>query len=222
MPPACSSGRARGSSSPSAWRTSRRSSAPGSASSLAGLGVLGAAAAAAPPAAHRLRARGADRRAPVRHHLRAHLLGRAVRDVRADRGAVRRAAALRRAARRRVFLPAEPLRPRLLAGVGDRARRARRSRSARACDLGTGEHAALAAAAVVLSPLASAIGNVAIKKRGAKLDPLVMNGWAMLGGGVAAARGLGADRGLGRDDVVARPRSARSSTWPCSAPASRS
>ena len=39
----------------------------------------------------------------------------------------------------------------------------------------------------MLSPLASAIGNVAIKLRGAKLDPLVMNGWAMLIGGVAAA-----------------------------------
>ena len=36
---------------------------------------------------------------------------------------------------------------------------------------------------MVLCPLASAIGNVAIKKRGAKLDPLVMNGWAMLVGG---------------------------------------
>jgi len=47
-----------------------------------------------------------------------------------------------------------------------------------------GRHAALAAAAVVLSPLASAIGNVGIKRRGGRLDPLGLNGWAMLGGGV--------------------------------------
>ena len=53
-----------------------------------------------------------------------------------------------------------------------------------ALDLGEGEHTALAALAVILSPLASAIGNVAIKKRGAQLDPLVMNGWAMLAGGI--------------------------------------
>ena len=37
---------------------------------------------------------------------------------------------------------------------------------------------------MTLSPLGSAVGNVAIKLRGAKLDPLVMNGWAMLGGGL--------------------------------------
>ena len=38
---------------------------------------------------------------------------------------------------------------------------------------------------MILSPLASAVGNVAIKQRGTTLDPLVMNGWAMLIGGVA-------------------------------------
>ena len=85
----------------------------------------------------------------------------------------------------------------------------RRSRSAGSCvafsqslHLGEGEHTVLAALAVPLSPLGSAVGNVAIKLRGAKLDPLVMNGWAMLGGGAAAARRLRADRGLGRDDLV--------------------
>ena len=34
------------------------------------------------------------------------------------------------------------------------------------------------------SPFASAIGNVAIKRRGGRSDPLVLNGWAMLGGGI--------------------------------------
>ena len=85
-----------------------------------------------------------------------------------------------------------------------------------------GEHAALAATAVVLSPLASAIGNIATKKRMAGLDPLVMNGWAMLIGRRALLLVSALDRGLGRDDVVVRRRSARSSTWPRSAPASRS
>ena len=81
-----------------------------------------------------------------------------------------------------IFLPAEPLRPRLLAGVivalGGLVLAFGES-----LHLG-GEHAALAAAAVVLSPLASAFGNVAIKRRGGGLDPLVMNGWAMLTGGL--------------------------------------
>ena len=86
-----------------------------------------------------------------------------------------------------VFLPAEPLRPRLLAGVAI-AIGGMVVAFWQSLDLGIAlaesEYAALAAAAVVLSPIASAVGNVAIKKRGAKLDPLVMNGWAMLGGGL--------------------------------------
>jgi drug/metabolite transporter (DMT)-like permease len=80
-------------------------------------------------------------------------------------------------------LPEEPLRPRLLAGVGI-ALGGLVVAFSESLDLGSGEHTALAALAVILSPLASAIGNVAIKKRGARLDPLVMNGWAMLGGGI--------------------------------------
>ncbi|HEY6887931.1 MAG TPA: DMT family transporter [Solirubrobacter sp.] len=80
-------------------------------------------------------------------------------------------------------LPSEPLRPRLIAGVGI-ALGGLIVAFSESLDLGSGEHTALAALAVILSPLASAIGNVAIKKRGAKLDPLVMNGWAMLGGGL--------------------------------------
>ena len=37
--------------------------------------------------------------------------------------------------------------------------------------------------ACAIAPLASAIGNVSIKRRGQRLDPIVLNGWAMLGGG---------------------------------------
>ena len=49
--------------------------------------------------------------------------------------------------------------------------------------LGDADWALLAATACALAPLASAIGNVSIKRRGAGLDPVVLNGWAMLGGG---------------------------------------
>jgi drug/metabolite transporter (DMT)-like permease len=55
--------------------------------------------------------------------------------------------------------------------------------SGESLELGRGERAALAAAAVLLSPVASAVGNVAIKRRGARVDALVLNGWAMLGAG---------------------------------------
>ena len=50
--------------------------------------------------------------------------------------------------------------------------------------LGHGERAALGAAACLVAPMASAAGNVAIKRRGAGLDAIVLNGWAMLGGGL--------------------------------------
>ena len=80
-------------------------------------------------------------------------------------------------------LPEEPLRTRLLLGIGlaiaGLALAFRESLS-----LGDEELAGLAAAAVVVSPMASAIGNVAIKQRGAKLDAVVLNGWAMLLAGV--------------------------------------
>ncbi len=49
--------------------------------------------------------------------------------------------------------------------------------------LGHAEWALLAAIACAVAPLASAIGNVAIKRRGGALDAVVLNGWAMLGGG---------------------------------------
>jgi drug/metabolite transporter (DMT)-like permease len=81
-----------------------------------------------------------------------------------------------------LLLPSEPLRPRLFAGVGI-AFGGLVLAFGQSLDLGSGEHTALAAIAVVLSPVASAVGNVAIKKRSAGLDPLVMNGWAMVIGG---------------------------------------
>jgi len=83
-----------------------------------------------------------------------------------------------------VWLPDEPLRARLLVGVGI-ALVGLVVAFSESIDIGGHEHTALAALAVVLSPLASAVGNVGIKKRGAGVDPLVMNGWAMLIGGVA-------------------------------------
>ena len=50
-------------------------------------------------------------------------------------------------------------------------------------ELGDARWAALAATACALAPLAAAIGNVAIKRRGGRLDPITLNGWAMLAGG---------------------------------------
>jgi drug/metabolite transporter (DMT)-like permease len=79
------------------------------------------------------------------------------------------------------LLPEEPLRPRLLAGIAV-ALGGLVLAFGESLHLG-GRHAALAAAAVVLSPVASAIGNVALKRRGTRLDPLALNGWAMLLGG---------------------------------------
>jgi drug/metabolite transporter (DMT)-like permease len=80
------------------------------------------------------------------------------------------------------LLPEEPLRPRLFVGVGI-AFCGLVVAFGESLDLGSGEYTALAAAAVVLAPIASAIGNVMIKRRGQRIDPLVMNGWAMLTGG---------------------------------------
>jgi drug/metabolite transporter (DMT)-like permease len=77
----------------------------------------------------------------------------------------------------------EPLHPRLLAGIavaiGGLALAFGESLA-----LGDAEWALLAAVACALAPLASAVGTVAIKRRGATLDAVVLNGWARLGGGL--------------------------------------
>jgi drug/metabolite transporter (DMT)-like permease len=64
-------------------------------------------------------------------------------------------------------------------------------------ELGTAEKAALGAVAVAVSPIGAAIGNVGQKLRAAELDAVVLNGWAMLVGGLLllAASGLGEDWG---------------------------
>ena len=95
-----------------------------------------------------------------------------------------------------VVLPDEPLRPRLLLGVGI-ALGGLALAFSQSLHLGEGEHTVLAAVAVLLSPLGSAVGNVMIKIRGAKLDPLVMNGWAMLIGGAALLLVSGASEDWG-------------------------
>jgi drug/metabolite transporter (DMT)-like permease len=51
-------------------------------------------------------------------------------------------------------------------------------------ELGSAEKAALGASALALSPLGAAVGSIAQKRRAAGLDAVVLNGWAMLGGGL--------------------------------------
>jgi drug/metabolite transporter (DMT)-like permease len=93
-----------------------------------------------------------------------------------------------------VALPDEPLRARLLAGIGIAIAGLALAFN-ESLELGDDELAALAAVAVVVSPVASAVGNIVIKRRGAPLDALVVNGWGMLGAGVLllAASGPGED-----------------------------
>jgi len=81
-----------------------------------------------------------------------------------------------------VWLADEPLRARLLAGIAV-AIGGLSLAFGESLALGDAEWALLAAIACALAPLASAIGNVSIKRRGSRLDAVVLNGWAMLGGG---------------------------------------
>ena len=76
----------------------------------------------------------------------------------------------------------EPLRASLVAGIGV-ALGGLALAFGESLALGHAEWALLAATACALAPLASAIGNVSIKRRGGRLDAVVLNGWAMLGGG---------------------------------------
>ena len=81
-----------------------------------------------------------------------------------------------------VALSDEPLRARLMAGIAV-AIGGLSLAFGESIALGDAKWALLAASACALAPLASAIGNVAIKRRGQRLDPIALNGWAMLGGG---------------------------------------
>lgn len=82
-----------------------------------------------------------------------------------------------------VLLPEEPLRSRTVAGIGI-ALAGLVLAFNESLELGDDDLALLAALAVVGSPLASALGNISIKRRAAQSpDPLVVNGWAMLGAG---------------------------------------
>jgi drug/metabolite transporter (DMT)-like permease len=51
-------------------------------------------------------------------------------------------------------------------------------------ELGSAEKAAVGAGALALAPLGAAIGGIAQKRRAAELDAVVLNGWAMLVGGL--------------------------------------
>ena len=78
------------------------------------------------------------------------------------------------------LLPEEDVGPRLFAGLAV-ALGGLALAFGESLELGTGD-AALGAAAVVLSTVSSAAGNVAIRKRGGG-DAVVLNGWGMLLGG---------------------------------------
>ena len=82
-----------------------------------------------------------------------------------------------------VLLPDEPLRVQLLVGVmiaiGGLALAFMES-----VELGAAEKAAIGATALALSPLGAAVGGIAQKLRASELDAVVLNGWAMLWGGL--------------------------------------
>jgi drug/metabolite transporter (DMT)-like permease len=79
-------------------------------------------------------------------------------------------------------LAGEPLRARLLAGIAV-ALGGLSLAFGETLELGDGRWALAAAVACAAAPLASAVGNVGIKRRGGALDAVVLNGWAMLAGG---------------------------------------
>jgi drug/metabolite transporter (DMT)-like permease len=81
-----------------------------------------------------------------------------------------------------VALADEPLSPRLVAGIAV-AIGGLAIAFGESLALGDAEWALLAATACAIAPLAAAVGNVSIKRRGQTLDPIVLNGWGMLGGG---------------------------------------
>ena len=98
-----------------------------------------------------------------------------------------------------LFLREEPVHPRFFAGVGI-AIAGLVLAFGESLELSASSRAALAAAAVVVSPIASAIGTIAQKRRGAGLDAFSLNGWAMLiAGGVLLAASVVGDPAGGGD-----------------------
>jgi drug/metabolite transporter (DMT)-like permease len=81
-----------------------------------------------------------------------------------------------------LLLPDEPMHPRLFAGVL-LAICGLALAFVESLDLGSDDLAWAGALALLLSPLGASAGNVSIKLRAAALDPVVLNGWAMLAGG---------------------------------------
>ncbi|MEA2420887.1 MAG: hypothetical protein QOE60_3093 [Thermoleophilaceae bacterium] len=81
-------------------------------------------------------------------------------------------------------LPDQPLRARVILGVLI-AISGLALAFAESIDLGDADLAVLGAAALAVSPLGAAIGNIAIKLRAGELRAVVLNGWAMLGAGLA-------------------------------------
>jgi drug/metabolite transporter (DMT)-like permease len=82
-----------------------------------------------------------------------------------------------------VFLPDQPLRARLVAGIlvaiGGLA-----LAFAESADSGDPEWALAGAAALAVAPLGASVGNISLKLRAGELDAVSLNGWGMLGGGV--------------------------------------
>ena len=95
-----------------------------------------------------------------------------------------------------IFLPEEPLRGRLVFGVfvaiGGLA-----LAFAESLELGDDDLALAGAAALALSPLGAAVGQIGQKLRAAKLDAIVLNGWGMLVGGALLLAGSAASEDWG-------------------------
>jgi drug/metabolite transporter (DMT)-like permease len=94
------------------------------------------------------------------------------------------------------LLPDQPLRARVLVGVLI-AIAGLALAFAESLDLGHEDLALAGAAALAVAPIGAAVGNVSIKLRAGELDAVVLNGWAMLGGGILllAASLIGEDWG---------------------------
>ena len=83
-----------------------------------------------------------------------------------------------------VLLHDEPLRAALLVRRADRDRAGSSLAFLESVELGSADKAALGATALALAPLGAAVGGIAQKRRAGELDAVVLNGWAMLVGGL--------------------------------------